>query len=91
MNAYSLDLREQMVEAKDRGLPTFEVTRAFGADLILLTVTEHTDAAVSVAEESRPEAGQGTTAVAVLPKAIAIRQGSFIGVSLFDSFHPDRS
>ena len=45
MNAYSLDLREQMVEAKERGWPTVEVTRAFGADLILLTVTELTDAA----------------------------------------------
>ena len=32
-NAYSEDLREKMVEAKERGMPTVEVARAFGAGL----------------------------------------------------------
>jgi transposase len=30
MNAYSLDLRKKIVEAKERGMPTSEVARAFG-------------------------------------------------------------
>ena len=30
MNAYSLDLRKKIVAAKERGMPTSEVARAFG-------------------------------------------------------------
>ena len=30
MDAYSLDLRKKIVEAKERGMPTVEVGRAFG-------------------------------------------------------------
>ena len=30
MDAYSLDLRKKIVEAKERGMPTVEVARAFG-------------------------------------------------------------
>ena len=30
MNAYSLDLRKKIVEAKQRGAPTSEVARTFG-------------------------------------------------------------
>ncbi len=33
MNAYSEDLREKIVEAKERGMPTVEVARAFGVGL----------------------------------------------------------
>ena len=30
MNAYSLDLRKKIVEAKERGIPTSEVAKTFG-------------------------------------------------------------
>jgi transposase len=30
MDAYSLDLRKKIVEAKERGMPTFEVAKTFG-------------------------------------------------------------
>ena len=30
MNAYSLDLRKRIVDAKERGMPTAEVARTFG-------------------------------------------------------------
>ena len=30
MNAYSLDLRKKIVEAKERGIPTVEVAKTFG-------------------------------------------------------------
>ena len=30
MNAYSLDLRKKIVEAKERGMPTAEVAKTFG-------------------------------------------------------------
>jgi transposase len=30
MNAYSLDLRKKIVEAKERGIPTSEVAKSFG-------------------------------------------------------------
>ena len=33
MNAYSEDLRKKLVEAKERGMPTVEVARAFGVGL----------------------------------------------------------
>lgn len=33
MNAYSKDLRKKIVEAKERGMPTIEVARAFGVGL----------------------------------------------------------
>jgi transposase len=33
MNAYSLDLRKKIVEAKERGMPTAEATRTFGVGL----------------------------------------------------------
>jgi transposase len=33
MDAYSLDLRKKIVEAKERGMPTAEVARTFGAGL----------------------------------------------------------
>jgi transposase len=33
MNAYSLDLRRKIVEAKERGRPTTEVARTFGVGL----------------------------------------------------------
>ncbi len=33
MNAYSLDLRKKIVEAKERGMPTAEVARTFGVGL----------------------------------------------------------
>ncbi len=33
MNAYSLDLRKKVVEAKERGTPTAEVARTFGVGL----------------------------------------------------------
>jgi transposase len=33
MNAYSLDLRKKIVEAKQRGMPTSEVARTFGVGL----------------------------------------------------------
>jgi transposase len=33
MNAYSEDLRKKIVEAKERGMPTTEVARAFGVGL----------------------------------------------------------
>ena len=33
MNAYSEDLREKIVEAKERGMPTTEVARTFGVGL----------------------------------------------------------
>src|SRR5215208_6550411 len=33
MNAYSLDLRKKIVEAKERGMPTAEAARTFGVGL----------------------------------------------------------
>jgi transposase len=33
MDAYSLDLRKKIVEAKDRGMPTVEVAKTFGVGL----------------------------------------------------------
>ena len=33
MNAYSLDLRKKIVEAKERGMPTVEVASAFGVGI----------------------------------------------------------
>jgi transposase len=33
MNAYSLDLRKKIVEAKERGMPTTEVAKTFGVGL----------------------------------------------------------
>jgi transposase len=33
MNAYSLDLRKKIIEAKERGTPTAEVARTFGVGL----------------------------------------------------------
>jgi transposase len=33
MNAYSEDLRKKIVEAKERGMPTVEVSRTFGVGL----------------------------------------------------------
>jgi transposase len=33
MNSYSEDLRKKLVEAKERGMPTVEVTRTFGVGL----------------------------------------------------------
>src|SRR5829696_2101908 len=33
MNAYSEDLRKKIVEAKERGMPTTEVARAFGVGI----------------------------------------------------------
>jgi transposase len=33
MDAYSLDLRKKIVEAKERGVPTVEVARTFGVGL----------------------------------------------------------
>ena len=33
MDAYSLDLRKKIVEAKERGMPTAEVARTFGVGL----------------------------------------------------------
>jgi transposase-like protein len=33
MNAYSLDLRKKIVEAKERGTPTAEVAKTFGVGL----------------------------------------------------------
>jgi transposase len=33
MDAYSLDLRKRIVEAKERGMPTTEVARTFGVGL----------------------------------------------------------
>jgi transposase len=33
MNAYSKDLREKIVEAKERRMPTVEVARTFGVGL----------------------------------------------------------
>src|SRR5919107_6261383 len=33
MNAYSLDLRKRIVDAKERGMPTAEVAKTFGVGL----------------------------------------------------------
>src|SRR5215204_1370709 len=36
MNAYSLDLRKKIVEAKERGMPTVEVAKTFGVGVSTL-------------------------------------------------------
>jgi transposase len=48
MNAYSLDLRKRIVEAKERGTPTAEVARTFGVGLS--TVKRY----AAVAREGKP-------------------------------------
>jgi transposase len=48
MNAYSLDLRKKIVEAKQRGMPTVEVARAFGVGVS--TVKRY----AAMAREGRP-------------------------------------
>ena len=48
MNAYSLDLRKKIVEAKERGMPTVEVARAFGVGVS--TVKRY----AATAREGRP-------------------------------------
>jgi transposase len=48
MNAYSLDLRKKIVEAKERGTPTAEVARTFGVGLS--TVKRY----AAVAREGKP-------------------------------------
>jgi transposase len=55
MDAYSLDLRKKIVEAKGRGLPTAEVARSFGVGLS--TVKRYAAAAregKSLAPKRRP-------------------------------------
>ena len=48
MDAYSLDLRKKIVEAKERGMPTSEVARAFGVGVS--TVKRY----AATAREGRP-------------------------------------
>ena len=48
MNAYSLDLRKKIVDAKQRGMPTSEVARTFGVGAS--TVKRY----AAVAREGRP-------------------------------------
>jgi transposase len=48
MNAYSLDLRKKIVEAKERGMPTAEVARTFGVGLS--TVKRY----AAIAREGKP-------------------------------------
>ena len=48
MDAYSLDLRKKIVEAKERGMPTVEVARAFGVGVS--TVKRY----AAAAREGRP-------------------------------------
>ena len=48
MNAYSLDLRKKIVEAKEWGMPTAEVARTFGVGLS--TVKRY----AATAREGRP-------------------------------------
>ncbi len=48
MDAYSLDLRKKIVEAKERGMPTVEVARAFGVGVS--TVKRY----AATAREGRP-------------------------------------
>ena len=48
MNAYSLDLRMKIVEAKERGMPTIEVARTFGVGVS--SVKRY----VAAAREGRP-------------------------------------
>jgi transposase len=48
MDAYSLDLRKKIVEAKERGMPTVEVARTFGVGLS--TVKRY----AATAREGRP-------------------------------------
>jgi transposase len=48
MYAYSLDLRKKIVEAKERGMPTVEVARAFGVGVS--TVKRY----AAAAREGRP-------------------------------------
>ena len=48
MDAYSLDLRKKIVEAKERGMPTIEVARAFGVGVS--TVKRY----AAMAREGRP-------------------------------------
>jgi transposase len=55
MNAYSLDLRKKIVEAKERGTPTAEVAKAFGVGA--LTVKRYAAASRegrSLAPKKRP-------------------------------------
>ncbi len=55
MDAYSLDLRKKIVEAKERGMPTVEVARTFGVGLS--TVKRYAAAARegrSLAPKKRP-------------------------------------
>jgi transposase len=48
MNAYSLDLRKKIVEAKERGMPTVEVAKTFGVGVS--TVKRY----AATAREGRP-------------------------------------
>jgi transposase len=48
MDAYSLDLRKKIVEAKERGMPTVEVAKTFGVGVS--TVKRY----VATAREGRP-------------------------------------
>ena len=48
MYAYSLDLRKKIIEAKERGMPTVEVARAFGVGVS--TVKRY----AAAAREGRP-------------------------------------
>jgi transposase len=55
MNAYSLDLRKKIVEAKERGMPTAEVAKTFGVGVS--TVKRYAAAARegrSLAPKKRP-------------------------------------
>src|SRR5918998_4573729 len=55
MNAYSLDLRKKIVEAKERGMPTAEVAKTFGVGVS--TVKRYAAAARqgrSLAPKERP-------------------------------------
>jgi transposase len=56
MDAYSLDLRKKIVEAKERGIPTSEVAKTFGVGVS--SVKRYTVAAregSSLARRSAPD------------------------------------
>jgi transposase len=64
MDAYSLDLRKKIVEAKERGIPTVEVARAFGVGVSTVkryaaTAREGRPLAPKKHPGSKPKIGEG--------------------------------
>src|SRR5215218_8634834 len=57
MDAYSLELRKKIVEAKERGMPTVEVARSFGVGI---STVKHYAAAAREGEPLTPKKRPGS-------------------------------